>query len=142
MFKFVRSVAVVVFLWSSVGSAQEAATSEQPLDPGQLLRLIQRNVAKSAAGSSLGGGGATLNAVGNVPLGWNTFHATHCQWITDGRNNFLYVLPSEGGQWFYANNIFAADTFLAGCVNGNFIAVHVINSASGDFDSILTYNYQ
>jgi len=142
MFKFRRLLAVGLSCTTGIAAAQEAA-SPPPPDPAQLLRLVpKQGVATGAGQTVLGRGGATLNAVGNVPLGWNYFHATNCQWITDGVNNFLYVLPSEGGFWFYVNNVYAAHTFLTPCVNGNWAAVHVINSATGDFDSILTLPFK
>jgi hypothetical protein len=43
------------------------------------------------------GAGATLSGVGNVPLGRNTFHATNCEWFSDGTNEFLIVFPQQGG---------------------------------------------
>ena len=126
MFKFLRLLAVGLSCTAGIAVAQEAARP-QPPDPAQLLRLVPKQGLATGAGQTvLGRGGATLNAVGNVPLGWNFFHATNCQWVTNGANNVLYVLPSEGGFWFYVNNVYAA-------------AVHVINGATGDFDSILTY---
>lgn len=139
MFKFLRSLAVGLSCTAGIAAAQESAPP-QPPDPAQLLRLVPKQGPATGAGQTvLGRGGATLNAVGNVPLGWNFFHATNCQWVTNGANNVLYVLPSEGGFWFYVNNVYAAHTFLTPCVNGNLAAIHVINGATGDFDSILTY---
>jgi hypothetical protein len=142
MFKFLRLAAVGLSCFTGIAAAQEAAPP-QPLDPAQLLRLLPKQGA--ATGSSqtiLGAGGATLNAVGSAPLGWNYFHATNCQWITDGVNNALFVLPSEGGFWAILNDTYAASTFLTGCVNGNWEAAHVVNSATGAIDSIFTFNFK
>ena len=140
MFKFLRLVAIGLACSTGMAAAQEAVPP-QPLDPARLLKLLPKRGAVSGANQTvLGAGGATLNAVGNVPLGWNYFHATNCQWITDGVNNILYVFPAEGGFWFYVNNFYATQTFLTLCVNGNLGAVNVINSTSGDFNSIWTSN--
>lgn len=143
MFKFHRLLAIGLSCSTAMAAAQEAAPQTPP-DPAQLLRLVPKRGAATGVGPTvLGAGGATLNAAGNVPLGWSPpFHATNCQWITDGVNNFLFVFPAEGGFWFFQNDIFAAQTFLTGCVNGNLEAVHVINGATGDFDSIFTYPFK
>ena len=114
-----------------------------PVDPAQLQKLIPKQGSMSNSNQNvLGSGGATLNAVGNVALGWNYFHATNCEWYTDGSNQYLYVFPSEGGFWFYRNNIYPAVTILTPCVNGYWEAVHVINSTTGDFDAVYTYAYK
>jgi hypothetical protein len=89
--------------------------------------------------ASYGYGGANLAAPGAVPVGLNFFHATNCVWFTDGSNNFLFVLPAEGGFWAVANNIFTKQTFLTGCVNGNIEAVNVINSSTGQFNEVFTF---
>jgi hypothetical protein len=124
-------------------AAQEPPPGPGPVDPAQLQRLLPKQASMaSASQKTLGAGGATLNAVGNVALGWNYFHATYCQWYYDGTNNYLYVFPSEGGFWYYRNNIYAASTFLTPCTQGYWAAVHVINSTTGDFDAIYTYPYK
>ena len=134
----------MIALGCSIGiaTAQEAAPpGPGPVDPAQLKRLLpQQGSASNPA--ALGGGGATLNAAGAVPTGWNYFHAYYCQWFIDGSNNYLYVFPTTGGFWFIRNNTYGADTFLSGCVNGNWEAVHVINGTTGEFDSIYTYSYK
>jgi hypothetical protein len=132
----VRSLTLtaIALLWSiGVAAAQVAIT------PEMLPKVPKSKVGGSAP---LHGGGATVNAQGNVVLGWNFFHATNCEWITDGVNNFLYVFPPEGGFWFVANDVLASQALLTGCVNGYFEAVNVINSSTGSFNAIFTYDFK
>jgi hypothetical protein len=142
-----KSLAFAAFgLLFSVGfamAAQDAPSGPGPLDPAQLQRLLPKQASMaSSSQKALGAGGATLNAVGNVALGWNWFHAASCQWYTDGTNNYLYVFPSEGGFWYFRNNIYAASTILTPCTQGYWEAVHVINGTTGEFDSVFTYSFK
>ena len=73
MSKILRLLAVGLGCWTGVAAAQEAAPPE-PLDPARLLRMLPKQGTATVAGQTvLGRGGATLNGVGNVPLGWNFF---------------------------------------------------------------------
>jgi hypothetical protein len=127
-----------------VAAAQDAGPIV-PVGPDVIKKLIpspsivQGPAANAAAAS---GAGATLNAPGNVPTGWNYFHATYCEWYYDGSNNYLFVFPSEGGYWYIVNNDYATKTFLTGCVNGYYEAVYVYNSSTGAFNYIFTYPYK
>ena len=124
-------------------AAQEPPPGPGPVDPAQLQRLAPKQASMASASQQpLGGGGVSLNAVGNVALGWNYFHATNCQWLLSGSNNYLYVFPSEGGFWYVLNNIYGASTFLTPCTQGYWAAVHVINSTTGAFDAIYTYPFK
>jgi hypothetical protein len=138
----------VAALACSIGVAA-AHTPETPaIGPDVLNKLIPQakngSVTTNAASShaSLRGGGASLEAVGNAAAGWNYFHATNCEWVTDGSNDFTFVFPQEGGYWFVENDIYATDTFDTACTNGNWVAVYVTDSSSGAFDRIFTYPYK
>ena len=136
------SVLAAVFAIScSAGFAMaQQRPTEELISPQVLKRLLPPPIAGQTAPSAPSrGGGATLSAPGNVPRGWNAFHATHCVWTSDGVNNFLYVFPAEGGFWFVENDIMAANTFNVGCVNGNVEAVFVVNGATGAFTHIQTF---
>jgi len=119
-----------------VAAAQEAAMG--PVGPDVLKRLSQ-GVPQGAAPK--GGGGATLNGPGDVAVGPHYFHATNCEWFTDGFNNWVYVFPIEGGFWFGLNSLYISGIFETACVNGFWVAVNVIDSA-GDFDSVYIYNFR
>jgi len=99
------------------------------------------NAASSIKAASRGGGAST-EAVGDAAAGWNYFHATNCEWYTDGSNDFTFVFPQEGGYWFVENDIYATDTFDTACTDGNWVAVYVTDSSSGSFDRIFTYPYK
>jgi hypothetical protein len=134
----------IIALCCSIGiaAAQEAAPQGQGLNPDQIKRLLSQRGSLSNP-TALSGGGADTAAPGAVPIGWNFFHALYCQWYSpDVNNNYLFVYPTTGGFWFVRNNIYAASVFLSGCVNGNWEAVHVINSTTGEFDSNYTYSYK
>jgi hypothetical protein len=143
-FKSLAFAALALICSAGVTVAQQAEPpGPGPVDPAQLKKLLPNQGSKASSNpDALGAGGATLDGVGRVALGWNYFHATNCQWYFDGSNNYLYVIPSEGGFWVYRNNIYAAQTFLTGCVNGYWSAVHVINGTTGDFDSVYTYAFK
>jgi hypothetical protein len=121
-----------------------AAAQQTPPGPDVIKRLIaQQGIsAGPAANRALSGGGATLDGPGNTPTGWNVFHATNCEWYTDGTNNYLFVFPQEGGYWYVVNNIYVTDTFETGCVNGNYEATYVVNSTTGAFTNLVTYPYK
>jgi len=124
-----------------VAAAQDAATG--PVGPDVLKRLSQGVPQGPAAkGVSLGGGGATLNAPGGVAIGVHYFHATNCQWFTDGFNNWIYVFPIEGGFWFYLNSLYVSNIFETACANGNWVAINVIDSLTGNFDWVYTYPFK
>ena len=130
-----------VCLLNGVAAAQNAATG--PVGPDVLKRLSQGVPQGPAAkGVSLGGGGATLNAPGGVATGVHYFHATNCEWFTDGYNNWIYVLPIEGGFWFYLNSLYVSNIFETACVNGNWVAIDVIDSSTGNFDWVYTYPFK
>lgn len=142
--KYGVSAAALAFACSmGVAAAQEAGPTG-PVDPNVIKKLIpSQGVAQGPANvAAASGAGATLNAPGNVPLGWNYFHATYCEWYFDGSNNYLFVFPSEGGYWYIVNNDYATKTFLTGCVNGYYEAVYVTNTSTGAFNYIFTYPYK
>ncbi|MCG6863739.1 MAG: hypothetical protein LJE70_21160 [Chromatiaceae bacterium] len=76
-----------------------------------------------------------------VPSGWNYFHATNCQWALEKGDQVLYVFPAEGGYWWTANNLYVHNMLAAACQTGNWVAVHVINSNTGEWDSLWTYDF-
>jgi hypothetical protein len=137
----------VLFL-CSIGIAAAQGVPTLPVSPDTVASLMAK-VRRPAAATNgalaqqkdppANGAGSTLNGPGNVPLGRNTFHATNCEWFSDGTNQFLIVFPLEGGFWFIENNIFAADTFLTGCVRGDFVSVDVTDANTGAFEDIITY---
>jgi len=135
----------VIALGFSIG----VAAAQTPVDPNVLSKLVHEVTRAAKANNSgalsrggISGGGATLNAIGNVATGWNYFHATYCEWYTDGTNNFTFIFPQEGGFWFTENNLYTSQTFNTGCVNGNWEAVNVINSSTGAFNANLTYPFK
>ena len=124
-----------------VAAAQDTATG--PVGPDVLKRLSAGAPQGLAAkGMSLGGGGATLSGPGGVETGVHYFHATNCQWFTDGFNNWIYVFPIEGGFWFYLNSLYVSNIFETACVNGNWVALDVINSITGNFDWVYTFPFK
>ena len=128
---------------AGLAMAQQAPTGEG-ISPEVLKRLLPAVPAGSQAAiaSPVTAGGSTLSSPGSVPTGWNYFHAYNCMWYSDGNNNYLFVLPLEGGYWVVANNIYAADTFKVGCVNGYYEAVYVVNGTTGAFTNIETFPYR
>jgi hypothetical protein len=137
-----------VLLLCSIGIAAAQGVPSLPVSPDTVASLMAKARRPAAATNGAlaqqkdpptNGAGATLNGVGNVPLGRNIFHATNCEWFSDGTNEFLIVFPQEGGFWFIENNIFAADTFLTGCVRGDFVSVDVTDANTGAFEDIITY---
>jgi hypothetical protein len=146
MTKFGGTLAALAFALSvGTAAAQDAATG--PIGPDVIKRLLPSHgtfSGPSAAPSNaaLSGGGVTLNGPGNVPTGWNYFHATYCEWYFDGSNNFVVVYPQEGGYWYSYNNIYTDTTFKTACVNGNWVAVYVTNSTTGAFYYVFTYPYK
>jgi hypothetical protein len=132
----------VLALACAMGSA---IAQTAPLGPAQLSKLVPsmtRGRASKATAALASGGGATLQAPGIAASGWNTFHATNCEWYTDGTNNYTYILPQEGGYWYIANNGYASGTFDAACANGNWVSVYVYNTSTGAFSNIVTYPYK
>jgi hypothetical protein len=146
MVKFTGCLGVLLLCSIGIGAAQ--GVPSLPVSPDTVASLMAKARRPAAATNGAlaqqkdpptNGAGATLNGVGNVPLGRNIFHATNCEWFSDGTNEFLIVFPQEGGFWFIENNIFAADTFLTGCVRGDFVSVDVTDANTGAFEDIITY---
>jgi hypothetical protein len=141
----------------AVGAAQQLTIPdseiEQPAPPVDLSVLkklsqnilsqsVQDRISQGPQGAPAGYAGSSLAGVGNVPLGINTFHAFNCAWFTDGTNNFEFVFPLEGGFFAIVNNLFVAQTFLTGCVNGYFEQINVVNSSTGAFNEVITFPYR
>jgi hypothetical protein len=135
-----------IALGCSIGAA--AAQSEGPvtLDAQTLSKLVPTRGANgpmaSGAAAGVNGGGATLSGPGNTPTGFNYFHVTNCAWYTDGTNQFLFIFPQEGGYWYTYNNIYTQTTWTPACQTGNWTAVYVINSSSGAFNEVYTYDFK
>lgn len=132
-----------------IAAAQEVPAS--PVSPEVLGNLVSKirpaptngTMATAQPDAATSGGGASItNGQGNLPLGFNFFHGTNCDWFTDGTNNFLFVFPQEGGFVFTENNLFETQTFLTTCVNGNFFGINVINTSTGAFNQILTFPFK
>jgi hypothetical protein len=142
----VAFAALGFFCSTGVALAQDAsAPPTQPFDAAQFLQ--SRSAVSQAVGatSSTVGGiipGGTTGVTPSLVSGWNYFHAYYCQWYYDGTNNWLLVYSPEGLVFGIANNDYAAKTFLTGCVNGYWEAVHVTNLSTGAFNSIQTYYYK
>jgi hypothetical protein len=148
-----RSIGLVAAMFiCGIGVAGAQLAPPKPVSPEMLQKLLPKIATQrgmvAAKGSTpvsraaaVSGGGASLQSPGNVPTGWNIFHATNCEWVTDGTNDFLFVLPQEGGFWFIVNNLFVTQTFLTGCVQGNFEAVFVVDPNSGAFTNVLTWPF-
>jgi hypothetical protein len=104
-------------------------------------------LAQGTAGAEPSNGGgviarSTTGAGAGIVNGWNYFHATNCQYYFDGATNWLTVFSPEGLFFYTPNNGIGANTFLTGCVNGNWVGVFVINAATGAFNYIYTYNFR
>jgi hypothetical protein len=145
--KSLGSAALALCCSVGVAAAQSPGPvqSAGPVDPSVVQKLLPGHgtMANAAAnGAPLTGGGATLNAPGNTPTGWNYFHVTNCEWYYDGTNNYIIVYPQEGGYWYYANNGYPYNIWTPACQTGNWTAVYVYNSSTGAFNYIYTYDYK
>ena len=141
--KFVAFAALGLLCSTGVALAQ--GTSPQPTPPPDVaqLRQLQGAGSRLAGATPSNGGGVIPGAriAGSVVSGWNYFHALNCQYYFDGTNNWLTVY-GESVFFYTANNDIVANTFLTGCVNGNWEAVFVTNPATGAFNYIYTYNFR
>jgi hypothetical protein len=139
----------VAALACSIGVAAARMPQTPPIGPDVLSKLIPHQAKNGSATTNaassnitLRGGGASTEVPGDAPAGWNYFHATYCEWYTDGSNDFTFVFPEEGGYWVVENDIYATNTFNTACTNGNLAAVYVTDSSTGSFDRIWTYPYK
>jgi hypothetical protein len=144
-----KSVAFAALgLLCSTGAALAQGASPEPTPPPDAAQLRQlQGVRSQAAGAAISNGGgviarATTGPTASIVNGWNYFHASNCQYYFDGANNWVYVYSPEGLFFYSPNNDIVAQTFLTGCVNGNWEAVFVINAATGAFNYIYTYSFK
>jgi hypothetical protein len=147
----VRSLGLVAIAFiCSIGIAAAQQVPTSPVSPEVLGNLVSKirpapaNGPMSTAQPAVptNAGGASTNSPGNLVVGFNFVHATNCEWFTDGTNNFLFLLPQEGGFFATENNLFTAQTFLTGCVNGDFVGVNVTDSSTGNFNAVLTFPFK
>lgn len=135
-FKLQFMAGLALLSLSGFAMAQQAAPTSAPaqITAQSHSAATQNGTVASGSGASLSNSAVTNSAA----LGWNYVHATSCLSFSDG---YVYVLPREGGFWFANAPVFTA-TMLTQCVHGNWIGFHVVNSSTGAFDQIQTYNYK
>jgi hypothetical protein len=110
-------------------SATPSTTDGPPAAPAPMSAATQNAL-------TAGGKVATGAAISQAAPGWYYVHATNCL----GYNGYLYVYPSEGGDW-YTNNTLFQNVLEPQCSLGNWVAFHVYNT-SGNWDEVYTYNYK
>jgi hypothetical protein len=90
------------------------------------------NVSKNGTLNSTGGSKASS-------IGWYYVHATHCSPYYDGVNQWMYMYPQEGGDWFTTLPVFQG-VMATQCAHGYWVAFYVYNT-SGNWSQMWTYDF-
>jgi hypothetical protein len=80
---------------------------------------------------------------GAVSLGWHAGHPRNCGWLTDSVNDqIFYVSFVEGDFLFTVGNLMVAHGLELTCDSGNFLAWHVVNATTGQFDQTASFTFK